>query len=94
MPSREERAQRRAKAFGYSGEHFTAEEWLALLEVFGHRCLRCGAHENLSADHVVPLSLGGSNAISNIQPLCVPCNTVKGAEVRDYRPSFAGRSSA
>src|SRR5215217_5913964 len=35
-------ARRRALAFGYEGEHFTLEEWLALLEFYGHRCLRCG----------------------------------------------------
>jgi hypothetical protein len=39
MPSREERAQRRAKAYGYSGEHFTAEEWHALVESYGGECL-------------------------------------------------------
>jgi 5-methylcytosine-specific restriction endonuclease McrA len=94
MPTRTKRAQRRAASYGYAGEHFTEEEWLDLLDAFGHRCLRCGADEDLSVDHVVPLSLGGSNAIENIQVLCVPCNIEKGVEVRDYRPSFAMRSSA
>jgi hypothetical protein len=40
MPSREERAQRLAKAYGYAGAHFTEEEWLNLLDAFGHRCLQ------------------------------------------------------
>jgi 5-methylcytosine-specific restriction endonuclease McrA len=78
-------AKRRAAAFGYSGPHFTKEQWLELLEACGHRCLACGATESVSVDHIVPLSLGGSNAITNIQPLCATCNSLKGAAVRDYR---------
>ena len=78
-------ARRRALAFGYEGEHFTPEEWLALVEFYGGRCLRCGSREQITVDHVVPLSLGGSNAISNIQPLCEACNGLKGATVADYR---------
>ncbi len=85
VPSRAVKAKRRATACGYEGEHFTEEEWLALLERYGHRCLACGATEFLSADHIVPLSLGGSNHIGNIQPLCILCNCLKGATVRDYR---------
>jgi 5-methylcytosine-specific restriction endonuclease McrA len=51
-------------------------------------CLACGSHEPeaLTVDHIVPLSLRGSNAITNVQPLCEPCNNTKGARVRDYRP--------
>lgn len=85
MPSRAVRARRRAEAFGYSGTNFTDEEWLSLLELYGWACLACGATEDLSADHVLPLGLGGSNAIANIQPLCAECNNLKGAAVRDYR---------
>jgi 5-methylcytosine-specific restriction endonuclease McrA len=100
MLSRRRSAKKRAAAFGYSGKHFTTEEWFALLEHYGGVCLACGAGEakDLSVDHVVPLSKGGPNTITNIQPLCGTCNSLKGAAVRDYRPSFAGavarRSSA
>jgi len=80
-------ARRRAAAFGYEGEHFTFEEWLALLEFYGHRCLRCGSREPLTVDHVIPLSLGGSNSIANIQPLCEACNLLKNQGTTDYRPS-------
>jgi 5-methylcytosine-specific restriction endonuclease McrA len=48
-------------------------------------CLACGTTEDLSVDHVIPLSLGGSKRIENIQPLCRTCNSEKGATVRDYR---------
>jgi 5-methylcytosine-specific restriction endonuclease McrA len=86
VPTRDKRARQRAAAHGYSGEHFTLEEWEALLELFGRRCLGCGAPEPLSVDHITPLCLGGSNTIANIQPLCEACNCAKGATVRDYRP--------
>lgn len=36
-------------------------------------------------DHVVPVLFGGSNDISNIQPLCRSCNSSKGASTVDYR---------
>ena len=39
----------------------------------------------LSVDHIVPLSLGGSNDISNIQPLCRACNSIKWAKIIDFR---------
>jgi 5-methylcytosine-specific restriction endonuclease McrA len=90
MPTRERRASKRAAAYGYAGEHFSLEQWAALLEACGYRCLRCGTHEDLSSDHIVPLSLGGANSIDNIQPLCEPCNSAKGLAVRDYRPWPAG----
>jgi 5-methylcytosine-specific restriction endonuclease McrA len=48
--------------------------------------LRCGVVEDLTVDHIVPLALGGSNAIENIQPLCHDCNGIKGCETTDYRP--------
>ena len=87
------RARKRAADYGYTGEHFTEAEWWAPLELYGGVCFACGTapgpetppEEGLTVDHVVPLTLGGSNAIENIQPLCAACNNEKGATVRDYR---------
>lgn len=63
----------------------TVEDWELVLDVYGRRCLACGKDE-VTIDHVVPVSCGGLNEISNVQPLCGYCNTSKGAKTVDYRP--------
>jgi 5-methylcytosine-specific restriction endonuclease McrA len=78
------RERRRARLKGASGS-FTGREWLALCQRYEWRCLRCGQQQPLTPDHVKPLALGGANDISNIQPLCGPCNYSKGAREVDYR---------
>jgi 5-methylcytosine-specific restriction endonuclease McrA len=35
---------------------------------------------NLTIEHIVPLSLGGTNDASNIDLACAPCNRKKGKE--------------
>ncbi len=56
---------------------------------YGLQCLCCGEEfsiEDLTLDHVLPLSLGGPGALTNLQLLCHPCNQRKGATHVDYRP--------
>lgn len=66
---------------------FTADEWNAMLDRYGHQCLACHATDKrLVSDHVIPLARGGSNTIDNIQPLCEQCNNRKKARTIDYRP--------
>ena len=49
------------------------------------RCPDCGDRLMLigpapaHADHIMPLALGGSNDVRNLQLLCAPCNLTKGA---------------
>lgn len=53
-----------------------------VLERAGHRCQiqgpNCTGVGNLD-DHIVPLSLGGSNALGNRQAACKPCHDAKTA---------------
>lgn len=42
-----------------------------------HRRVLC----MLEIDHIVPVSLGGTNDIDNLQTLCSCCNASKGARV-------------
>lgn len=65
----------------------TQQEWDALCAHYEQRCLRCGQVKPLTEDHVTPLSRGGSNAIENIQPLCLDCNRWKRDQTIDYRPA-------
>lgn len=45
-----------------------------------YQCKSCGKTQQeiiLNVDHIIPLALGGSNDLSNLQTLCVICNTQK-----------------
>lgn len=44
----------------------------------GWACQYCGARTNLTVDHVVPRSKGGSSTWDNIVASCAPCNRRKG----------------
>jgi 5-methylcytosine-specific restriction endonuclease McrA len=69
-----------------SGGSFTGQQWLEVIKKFDERCVCCGDKKPLTADHVVPLSRGGSSFIENIQPLCKSCNSSKGNHhSTDYR---------
>lgn len=68
-----------------AGGAYTSAQWIALCNKHHNRCVRCGKKRKLTSDHVVPVSKGGSSNISNIQPLCLPCNSHKGTKTTDYR---------
>lgn len=40
-------------------------------------CVYCGATEQITIDHVVPLSRGGKHEAENLAPACLPCNCSK-----------------
>jgi hypothetical protein len=51
----------------------------AIFDRDGWICQRCGSHQNLTVDHVVPRAKGGTDDPSNLQTLCGSCNSSKGA---------------
>jgi 5-methylcytosine-specific restriction endonuclease McrA len=68
-----------------AGGSFTPVEWKSLCKKYRFRCLACNKRKPLQAEHVVPVSKGGSSNIRNIQPLCQGCNARKGTKSTDYR---------
>lgn len=40
-------------------------------------CAQCGSTEQMTMDHVVPISRGGSHSEGNLMPLCRSCNMSK-----------------
>ena len=63
-----------------NGGNFTKKEWEDLKESCFYTCKVCGLFEpqiKLTIDHIKPVSKGGNSYISNIQPLCLSCNSRK-----------------
>jgi 5-methylcytosine-specific restriction endonuclease McrA len=52
----------------------------------GWTCQYCGSRSNLTVDHVIPRSKGGTSSWENIVASCAPCNRRKG----DMLPRQAG----
>jgi 5-methylcytosine-specific restriction endonuclease McrA len=70
------------------GSH-TFLEWQNLKIFYKFMCLSCKKYEpgiKLTEDHIIPLSMGGTDFIENIQPLCGSCNTRKNAKSISYLP--------
>lgn len=61
-------------------------------EVFkrdGFRCRYCGvttASEELTVDHIIPVSKGGSDDLANLVTSCIPCNRGKSDRTLDEQP--------
>ena len=59
----------------------------ALAFSFGYKCASCSSmlQPGWHADHITPLADGGAHAVSNLQPLCAPCHTIKTARENSTR---------
>lgn len=57
--------------------------WGEKLKEYEGKCAICGSADDITIDHIIPLSKGGTNDISNLQPLCRSCNCSKGAKYED-----------
>jgi hypothetical protein len=72
---------RQARINGNGGHH-TKIDIRELYAKQGGKCVACAADlaDGFHADHIMPVSRGGSNDIGNIQLLCAPCNLKKHAQ--------------
>jgi len=71
--------RRKAMRRGALGPTHTEQEWETLLASYNGMCAYCGTKPSEHRDHVLPISRGGSDAITNILPACKMCNLRKGA---------------
>lgn len=77
------KARRYARERGAEGDH-TLEEWEVLKKKHQQLCLGCKGKKPLTKDHIKPLSEGGTDYITNIQPLCRNCNSRKWKKINIY----------
>ena len=63
---------------GITPHQVTKEQRKRIMERDGNKCVNCGSTKNLSIDHIIPRSKGGSNEDKNLQTLCNICNSSKG----------------
>lgn len=59
---------------------FTKEERQQIYDKFNGHCAYCGCEitlQQMQADHIEPLELGGKDEISNLYPSCRSCNHYK-----------------
>jgi len=50
----------------------------SIKEKWNHQCAYCGSEENLTLDHIIPRSNGGSDRLTNVLCACKKCNNDKG----------------
>lgn len=73
------RQNRRCKRKGVTSR-LSRYDWLSVQYKFDFACACCGVPamlEQITLDHIIPLGEGGSNCVTNIQPLCVTCHRDK-----------------
>lgn len=77
--------ERRARKKNAPGSH-TATQLVELLQRQNFQCVACGTslETKRHLDHIVSLSRGGSNDISNLQWLCPSCNARSTIKTRSY----------
>ncbi len=68
-----DRVKRRGRLKNATGAT-TKQKLKEKFDYFGNRCVYCGTGENLSIEHLIPLSRNGTNWTSNLAPSCLSCN--------------------
>lgn len=72
------------RSYAHEARRLTGKTWTRIrASIFsrdGHKCTYCGSADRLECDHVMPLSLGGTNAEANLVTSCQACNRRKAAK--------------
>jgi len=72
--ARKDHLKRRRSRF----QQMRQERILALIKRDGLVCAKCSTAENLTVDHIIPISKGGTDDLDNLRLLCRSCNSKKG----------------
>lgn len=65
--------------------HLSDDKWAIVLEHYNSTCAVCGSppgEAGFQQDHKVPRARGGTDILSNWQPLCDSCNNIKSSSCR------------
>lgn len=77
---------------------FTSREaWELMKRMYDYTCPACGRREpdiELTRDHIVAVSEGGTSFVENLQPLCKHCNQEKGRQSIYYPPKISMENRA
>ena len=83
MESCKERADRNRQEYGNS--RYRRELFRLLIETQPYRCAHCHTTDGeLTIDHIMPISMGGRNTLSNLQFLCPDCNVKKANDLAEH----------
>lgn len=75
-------------------QDYEQTDWGEMLQFFDNKCICCGYKfeegvDRPTKDHIKPRAGGGTDDISNLQPLCRQCNSSKCADhTTDYRLNY------
>ena len=82
--NRRKRHARRAVTRGVEAEKFQGDIYDLVVRAQGGKCAGCKKRFNKrlkpTLDHILPLSKGGGHKRTNLQAMCMPCNSSKGAK--------------
>jgi 5-methylcytosine-specific restriction endonuclease McrA len=71
---------------------FREKKYVRIHEKCGYKCYYCGVTENLTIEHVIPLSRGGKDDYTNLVSACESCNKSKGGRTIDeWKNNTGGR---
>jgi len=80
------RTDARRKALLRGGGHIDMRGFTEKCAELNWTCQLCGKQlspQDVTMDHIVPISRGGTNDLYNLQPLCMSCNAKKGARTME-----------
>lgn len=89
--ARKSHKQNRRARYKQANGKLHRESIKARFEYYGNKCYYCSATNDLTIEHRIPLSRGGTNWPSNIVPACGLCNSKKGTKTEKEFINFLSR---